>query len=126
MKVTSVVPQLRTTDIEASIRFYTETLGFDLGFRYEDFYAGVRIGDFEIHLKLVDNEDPSVPFVREGGHLHFFILIDDPVSYAETLKSRGVALVREPFTTSYSIDEFIIEDNQGYRLHFAKAGGEPE
>ena len=34
MKVDGIVAQLRTTDIEASIRFYTEVLGLELAFRY--------------------------------------------------------------------------------------------
>ena len=34
-------PQLLVADIDRSIEFYTKRLGFDLDFRYEDFYAGV-------------------------------------------------------------------------------------
>ena len=30
MKISHVIPQLRTTDLAASIRFYTEQLGFTL------------------------------------------------------------------------------------------------
>ena len=54
MKILHVIPQLRTTDLAASIRFYTEQLGFTLDFRYADFYAGVRAGGQVVHLKLVD------------------------------------------------------------------------
>jgi catechol 2,3-dioxygenase-like lactoylglutathione lyase family enzyme len=44
MTITSIVPQLRTTDLASSIRFYTEKLGFTVAFKYEDFYAGLRVG----------------------------------------------------------------------------------
>ena len=69
MKVTDLVPQLRTTDLEASIRFYTEKLGFELAFRFKDFYAGIRAGDRVFHLKLVDARDPSTIIVEDDqGH----------------------------------------------------------
>src|ERR1700704_2605048 len=44
-------PQLLVADIERSIEFYTNGLGFDLDFRYEDFYAGILKDGFSIHLK---------------------------------------------------------------------------
>ncbi len=42
MNIAGVIAQLRTTDLDASIRFYTETLGMRLTFRHEDFYAGIE------------------------------------------------------------------------------------
>jgi len=39
MQITGVIPQLRTTDLAASIRFYTTKLGLTLEFQYEDSYA---------------------------------------------------------------------------------------
>lgn len=70
MTIYSIVPQLRTTDLAASIRFYTETLGFTVAFNYQDFYVGLRAGKQTLHLKLVDQPDPSIPYVEEGGHIH--------------------------------------------------------
>lgn len=40
MKISATIAQLRTTDLEGSIRFYTQRLGMTLAFRHEDFYAG--------------------------------------------------------------------------------------
>jgi catechol 2,3-dioxygenase-like lactoylglutathione lyase family enzyme len=37
LRVSGAIPQLRTTDLDQSIRFYTEGLGLALEFRYEDF-----------------------------------------------------------------------------------------
>src|SRR3954451_22040762 len=45
MKISGAIAQLRTTDLPATIRFYTEKLGLTLEFQYEDFYAGIRAGD---------------------------------------------------------------------------------
>ena len=56
MGIARVIPQLRTTDLAGSIRFYTETVGFTLDFQYEDFYAGIRAGGQVFHLKLADEK----------------------------------------------------------------------
>jgi len=45
MGISSVIAQLRTTDLKESIRFYTQEIGLALEFRYEGFYAGIRAGD---------------------------------------------------------------------------------
>lgn len=39
MQISSVVAQLRTTDLAASVRFYTTRPGLTLAFQHEDFYA---------------------------------------------------------------------------------------
>lgn len=42
MALVAITPQLRTTDLDRSIRFYTELVGLELEFRHADFYAGIR------------------------------------------------------------------------------------
>jgi len=60
MPISSVIAQLRTTDLNESIRFYTHEIGLILEFQYEDFYAGIRAGNQVFHLKLVEERDPSI------------------------------------------------------------------
>ena len=49
MRISGAIPQLRTTDLASSIRFYTTKLGLSLEFQYEDFYAGIRAGSQVFH-----------------------------------------------------------------------------
>jgi catechol 2,3-dioxygenase-like lactoylglutathione lyase family enzyme len=121
MTIKAITPQLRTTDMQSTIRFYTEKLGFDVEFNYEDFYAGIRLGDRSIHIKRVDEPDPSIPFVEEGGHLHLYFETDGVVDLAEQLRSRGVSLIQEVCETEWGTREFVIHDDQGHTLYF----GEP-
>lgn len=51
MAVMTITPQLRTTDLDRSVRFYTEQVGLELEFRYSDFYAGIRSRSGSFHLK---------------------------------------------------------------------------
>ena len=117
MKIKSVTPQLRTTDLEASIRFYTETLGFQLAFRFRDFYAGICAGSYAFHLKLVDDSDPSIPFVRDGEHVHLYVEVDDVRAAAEELERKGVRLTRGSRETEYRTREISLEDDQGHTIY---------
>ena len=60
MRILNAIPQLRTTNLAESIRFYTTKAGMTLDFQYEDFHAGIRAGQQLFHLKLVDEKDPSI------------------------------------------------------------------
>ena len=40
-KIKQMSLQFLVTNIDRSIEFYTKTLGFQVDFRYEDFYAGI-------------------------------------------------------------------------------------
>lgn len=66
MRILGAIAQLRTTDLAASIQFYTDKLGLTLAFQYEDFYAGIRAGDQHLHLKRIDDKDPSIAFVARS------------------------------------------------------------
>ena len=89
--ITNAIAQLRTTDLAASIRFYTETLGLALAFQFRDFYAGIRAGSQMIHLKQVDAPDPTLDFIRD---VH---------------------------ATDWGARECTIEDDQGHTIYIAQA-----
>ena len=121
MTITSIIPQLRTTDIQASVHFYTDKLGFALEFIHQDFYAGVSAGKQMIHLKLVDERDPSIAYVDDGEHLHLYIGISGIAAFADQLKARGVRFIKDVHATGWNTREFVIQDDQGHTLYF----GEP-
>jgi catechol 2,3-dioxygenase-like lactoylglutathione lyase family enzyme len=118
MQITGVIPQLRTTNLAESIRFYTNMLGGTLEFQYEDFYAGIRLGSQVIHLKLVCEPDPSIAFVRDAEHFHLYLETDDLAAAADALQRNGVRFVSKPHETAWGTHEFAIEDDQGHTLYF--------
>lgn len=120
MKITGVIPQLRTTDLAASIRFYTTKLGLTLEFQYEDFYAGIRAGNQVFHLKLSDEKDPSIAFVDREEHFHLYFETDDADGAVEAFKLRGVRAVRDVHDTPWGTREFVVKDDQGHTLYFGQ------
>ena len=120
MTVSGVIPQIRTTNLAESIDFYVSKLGFALGFKYADFYAGIRVGDQSFHLKLVDTADPSIGFVSDGDHLHLYFTTDDVEAEAQKLRRNGVVFRREVADTPWGTREFWVVDNQGHVLCFGQ------
>jgi catechol 2,3-dioxygenase-like lactoylglutathione lyase family enzyme len=120
MQILSAIAQLRTTDLAVSVDFYTTKVGLTLAFQHGDFYAGIRAGNQLFHLKLVEEKDPSIAFVDEGGHFHLYLETDDAVAVAEALKRNGVPLVRDVHETAWGTKEFVIKDDQGHTLYFGQ------
>ena len=121
MQVSSVIAQLRTTDLAASIRFYTTLPGFTLAFQYEDFYAGIRAGTQLFHLKLVDRKDPSIEVVDRDEHLHLYFVTPDVMAAAAAVRRAGVPLAKDVHQTAWGTREFVIHDDQGHTLYFGDA-----
>ena len=121
MEISNVVAQLRTTDLAASIRFYTALPGFTLAFQHEDFYAGIRAGTQLFHLKLVDTKDPSIDVVARDDHLHLYFVTPDVTAAAEAVRQAGIRFVKELHETAWGTREFVIRDNQGHTLYFGEA-----
>lgn len=83
------------SDIEASIRFYTEMFGGEV--LVDDTFAGarnvfIRIGEGRLHLY-----DQAPKRAGAGSIHHFGIRTDDIGGMVERLKARGVEL-RKPVT----------------------------
>lgn len=121
MAISGMIPQLRTTDLKSSIRFYTMTLGLQLEFQYQDFYAGIRAGNQVFHLKLVDEKDPSIRFVENGAHFHLYLQTDDVAAAASALKTNGVRLVKDVHDTPWGTREIAIKDDQGHTLYLGES-----
>ncbi len=106
--------QLVVADIERSIQFYTGSLGFELNFKHEDFYAGLGAGPYSIHLKHGDRI-PKNP--EESDHVDIVIGVTNLDSCYEAVQSESVTVIQPLREMPYG-REFYIEDPDGHRLAF--------
>lgn len=104
--------------LAASIDFFTSKLGFTLEFRYSDFYAGVRHGKYAVHVKSIDEPDPSIAFVERGDHFHLYFETDDVAREADASRALGVPFVQNVHDTDWGTRECVIKDNEGHTLSF--------
>ena len=113
-------PQFVVSDIEDSIRFYTEELGFELNFRYEDFYAGLNCNGHSIHLKSGEVFVSERKNKREQEHLDItFGVLDIEKVYEEVCK-KEIEVVQQLRTMPYG-KEFYVSDPDGYLIGFLRS-----
>lgn len=88
-------------DLEAALRFYTETLGLEAGpIETRDQppirRACIRVGDTEI--ELIEAKDPEQTMMRylphrDAGVYHIGLRVDDVDQAAATLRARAVPMI---------------------------------
>jgi catechol 2,3-dioxygenase-like lactoylglutathione lyase family enzyme len=112
-------------DIDESLRFYTDVLGFDAG-------ADVTLGDGyrwctvvhpnqpELHLHLTTPGPPldddlvaAIRRAQDAGGMHGVgVNVDDCRKTYEELKAKGVEFIQEPAERPYGV-EALLRDNSG-------------
>jgi len=108
-KIKKMSPQLLVTDIEQSIEFYTKKLGFDVEFRYEDFYAGIIKDSYSIHLKCGKPSIEERKSKKENYDLEIVFSVEDVEDLYEELVSKTVEIIQPLCDRPYG-REFYIAD----------------
>src|SRR5580765_3337406 len=102
-------PQLFVSDLGRSIEFYTKKLGFDIDFRYEDFYSGISKQGFSIHLKLGKSSNAESQFKRNNEDLDIVFSVEGIEDLYEEISAKSVELVQPLRAMNYG-KEFYIAD----------------
>lgn len=111
-KLKNISAQLLVRDLEASIAFYVQKLGFVLSFRYEDFYAGIEKDGHSIHLK---QDYPVKEETRRRGteDLDLVFAVEGVSDWYTELMAKDVEIVQPLRQMPYGT-EFYITDPDGY------------
>jgi len=116
-KFTGLTPMLETHDIEATIKFYTEVLGFTLQ-NYEPDWGWASFQCDAVNIMFsVPNQHRNLPQPVMSGSL--YINPDNVDLVWDALKERcHICYPIENF--DYGMREFAIYDNNGYLLQFGQ------
>ena len=111
----SLQPMLRTKDLNATLKFWTGTLGFTCdGVSEEDGWALVRR---DLVSVMVAAPNAHVPFEAPAFTGSLYFNVEDVEALWADLKGRArIAYPMEDFF--YGMREFAIYDNNGYMLQF--------
>jgi catechol 2,3-dioxygenase-like lactoylglutathione lyase family enzyme len=114
-------PQLFVSDLDASLAFFSEKLGFTVEFSYGDppFYGQVKRGRARLNLRSVDS--PVIdPAKRESDRLlSASIALDDASALFAEYKSAGVDFVQRLRREPWGARTFIVRDLDGNLILFA-------
>ncbi len=123
--VTGIAPQFLVDDLDRAIAYYRDKLGFDLDFKYQDFYAAVSRDGCAIHLKCA----PKLPRNREdrkqNEHLDAYISVSGIRDLFRELETRGAQVVRPLEQRPWACIDFYVEDPDGYILCFSERNQSP-
>jgi len=121
-----LTPNLLVTNVERSLAFYINTLGFERGVTVPDqspfVFASVTSGPIEIFLNdaaTAVKEYPAFGGKPLGATGTMFIELEGVDALHDRLQS-SVKIVMPLETKFYGIREFAIEDPDGYVVTFAE------
>src|SRR5262245_22792061 len=120
MKLTRLTPMLTVTDMDETIQFYRDLLGFQCVSRSEG-WAALHSGDVEIMIAL-----PNAHLAFEGpsSTASFYFNTDDVDALWQQLRHK-TTVVYPIENFFYGMREFAIRDNNGYLLHFGQPITDP-
>lgn len=117
MKLTQLIPMLWVSDIERSIQFYVETLGFTRSNYNPDAGWGIIRRDSVAIMLAVPNAHSSFNGAQFTGSL--YINTDDVDEMWNSVKDS--VKVEYPLQNfEYGMREFAIRDSNGYMIQFAQ------
>jgi catechol 2,3-dioxygenase-like lactoylglutathione lyase family enzyme len=103
---------LSTDDLDESVRFYSETLGFPLKFRDGDHFAALDGGS--VTLALATAIDHPIP-----GQVVVGIKTDDVDGAAKWAEDNGGGILKAPYDDAYE-RRAVVYDHKGNGLVFYK------
>lgn len=116
-----VHPGLQVEDVPSAVAFYTQQLGFTLGFTWGEpvGFAGVNLGKVQVFLD-------AAPAPRATGSV--FFVVDDVDTLFAFHVAQGVEVLVQPGDREYGIRDYTVRDLAGHRLTFGQyiySVGEP-
>ncbi len=118
----SVVVSLTADDLQESLTWYTDVVGFVVGERFEDngTLRGVSLKAGSIELMLSqDDGGLGQNRVKGQGLRIYFDTAQDVDQLAAAIRTRGGTLASEPQTMPWGSRAFSLVDPNGFKLTIA-------
>ena len=113
MKLNALVPMMATENLDGTVAFYRDTLGFR-SLSQSPEWACVELDGVEIMFSLPNAHEPFTKPLFTGS---FYFRVDNVDRFWAQLKDRATVVYPiEDFP--YGMREFAIRDNNGYILQF--------
>lgn len=126
MKFNSLIPELSVSNIEDSIKFYTE-IGFKIMYeRKEDKFCFLELENNQIMIEEInDNWNTGILEYPFGRGINISMSINNIDEFYEKIVSQNIKIFKELNINKYKVDdvtyedkEFLIQDPDGYLLRF--------
>lgn len=112
MKAHDSATVLMVADLERSLPFYLEVLGFEQEFRFGN-YVGLKYGPVQIHLSQVGH-----PNAMPAGSGSVYLFCDEVDDYHRAITAKGAKAESPPRDYDYGMRDFCVRDPDGNRIGF--------
>ena len=117
--IRQIAPQIFTTDMSATLSYYSGKLGFECLGTWQDppVYAIVARDEHRIHFRCADAPTPN-PDKYDDELLDAYVFVDDVDALYAEYAARGVEFTRGLGTTPWQSREFVVKDCDGRLVAF--------
>ncbi len=129
--VKQAVPFFHVSNMEESLRFYVEGLGFEMTKKWIDDgklrWCWLEIGDAALMLQefRIEGHDSWRPSGKVGEGVSIYFMCEDSLAIYHEAKSRGIETNRNPFVGN-GLWVVPFSDPDGYRIDFESPTDVPE
>lgn len=111
MKIEKAIPILYSTDVSASIAYFTQQLKFDNHWEWDNppSFGGVYRDDVEIFFCKDDQGNPNT---------WLSIVVDNVDEYYDLVKNDGAKILSPPDTKEWNMREMLVECPDGHIIRF--------
>ena len=128
MKFNKVTPNLVCADMEKSLRFYRDALGFSVSQTVPDkapfIFAWMKRDDADIFLNQHMPPQPGQPDLyagrQVGGTMSMYMALEGIDELFKKAEGSGTKVVIPMHTEFYGMKEFAVHDPDGYLVIFAE------
>ena len=121
--ISAIVPQFFTADLDTTLAWYRDKLGFETQFTYGEptHYAGAIRDGFSIFFRRVDVVPLLAPDKYEEEYLDAYVIVKGIDALYAEYKSRNVTFAREIGSMPWAFREFVVRDGDGRLLCFGQS-----
>lgn len=112
----TAVPVLAVDDLDESIRYYRDRLGFELAWIWGDPPAVACVTRDDVELNLARRGDNG-----SRGACRVYVRLTDVDEYFEECRRNRVILIRPPTDQPHGMRDFAVTDPSGNQLEFGEA-----
>lgn len=127
LRLRSIVPSITASDLQASLAWYRDVLGFTLAEEYkqDDQLMGVRLMAGHVNILLSQDDFAKGRDRKKGVGLRFFCTTAQDIDQlAAAIKARGGQLSQEPKDQPWGARDFAVVDPDGFNISITTEMGD--